>query len=184
MTRSRIALAVLLLAFPAWLGAAEVYLGGGVGDEMTESDAGALFEDFTRQGGDDSQKLYLGIGWGRYFAVEGSYYDLGGRSCCPELADAGYVSSVDGLSLAGVGRWPLGRFELFGKAGMLQWEESGEMITIAGPQPFTTDGSDLLFGAGGAVRLLEHLAARVEWEAFDLGEDSADTVWLLLELRF
>lgn len=182
------ALPVLLLASflaaPSGLAAAELYVGGGVGGEVPDSDEGAAYEDFTRLAEDDGRKLYAGVRLGEHLAVEGAYHDFGDRTCCPEIADAGYISTVDAFALAGVGRWPVGRFELFGKAGVLQWKESGDRITIAGPRPFSSDGSDLLLGVGASVLLLEHLAARVEWEAFDLGAGSADTAWLLLELRF
>jgi hypothetical protein len=178
-------IAVLLpLALPGALGAAEVYVGGGVGDDVTESATGAGFAEFEGEAADDSRKYYLGVGLGDHFALEGSYYDFGERTCCPGLADAGFASSLEGWSVAAVGRLPFGRYGIFGKVGVLQWEEVGDLITIAGPQPFTDDGSDPLVGVGASVLLLEHVAARLEWESFDLGESSADTVWVLLEIRF
>ncbi|MCZ6506726.1 MAG: hypothetical protein O7A04_01575, partial [Acidobacteria bacterium] len=133
---------------------------------------------------DESWKLYGGGDLGSHLGVEGTYYDFGSRTCCPNLADAGFDTLLDGYSIALVGRLPLDRVELFAKAGALWWEEGGHEITIAGPRPLSSEGTGALFGVGVSVRILENLGLRAEWETFDLGGDSASSLWLAAEIRF
>jgi len=179
----QIALLSLLLA-PVWLGAVEPYLGAGVGEKITTSQFGRLFRDLGVQARDQSWKLYGGLDLSRYLGVEVTYYDFGSRTCCPGLADAGFDTRLDGYSAALIGRLPLDRVELFGKVGLLLWEESGQEITIAGPRPLSADGAAAVLGVGIDVRIVENLGLRAEWETFDLEGDAASSLWLAAEIRF
>lgn len=183
MPKNRVALSLFLLV-PTWLGAGELYLGFGAGEKVTASQFERSFQDLGVQARDESWKLYGGIDLGRHLGVEATYYDFGSRTCCPALADAGFDTRLDGYSIALVGRLPLDRVELFGKAGTLFWEESGQVITFAGPLPRSADGSDLVAGVGVDYRILDSLGLRAEWETFDLGDDSASSFWLAAEIRF
>ena len=180
----RLTILVLALWLPGSLAALELYAGGAVGEKVTQGALGLPFEELGVEALDPSAKIYGGFGLGRHLAIEATYYDFGVRICCPRLADAGFNTRLDGYSAAAVGRWPFDRLQLFGKVGILVWEETGEELTFAGPRPIAADGSDLLVGVGAAVGLIEHLAVRAEWEAFDLGDASADAVWIAVEVRF
>ena len=183
MPKIRIALLLFLLA-PTWLGAAQAYLGFSAGEKVATSQFGRPFQDLGVQVRDESWKLYGGIDLVRHLGVEVTYYDFGSRTCCPNLADAGFDTRLDGYSITLVGRLPLDRVELFAKAGALVWEEGGQEITIAGPRPLSSEGTGALFGVGVSVRILENLGLRAEWETFDLGGDSASSLWLAAEIRF
>ena len=179
-TKVFLALSVLLL--PVTAQATELYAGFGVGSgiDATTQRSGADDPDETG----DPWKLLLGVGVGRYFAVEGAYYDLGGLICCENLADGGFDSKMDGFSVAVAGRLPLGRVTLFGKLGILAWQEDGTAITIAGPVDFSEDGTDLLTGAGLDVRLARGFELRGEWEHYEIDDQSADGVWGSILYRF
>jgi hypothetical protein len=185
MTRKLLAVLIGILA-PSWAGAAEWYLGGGIGEKVTAGEVSRPLEEFGVRAPDESRKIYAGAELGKILAVEGAYYDFGDRVCCPQLADAGFATSLQGVALAAVGRLPLPvpRLQIFAKGGVLFWEEEGDEITIAGPIAVSVDGSDPIFGVGASIRLAGPLRVRAEWETFDLGEDSGDSLWLLVEVRF
>ena len=180
----RLGIVLVAFALPAAAGAVEIYAGFGLGGKVAEGGLAEPVANLGPRAEDDSVKIYLGAGLGRYLGVEATYYDFGARSCCVGLADAGYDASLDGYSLTAIGRLPREHFELFAKAGVLAWDESGTGISLAGPFPVAADGEDLIVGAGVSLRLLEQLAVRAEWERYELGGDSADAVWLAAEIRF
>lgn len=180
-----LALAVLLPALTARsVFAGDFYVAAGLGDEVEDGEFGEPFKELGIEAEDRAWKALVGLDLGEHLAVEVAFQDFGERICCPGLADAGFVTSLEGVSAAVVGRLPLDRLELFAKAGLLLWEEDGTGITIIGPQKLSADGSDPLFGVGATFDLVERFALRAEWESFDLGEASSDTFWLGIEIRF
>lgn len=166
--RKQAALVVALMIASTAVDAAEkrIYLGGTVGEEVTVD---ADFSGLGVVAEDRSYKLFGGLSLGDHFAVELAYHDFGARTCCrPEVADFGFDVALDGYSAAFVARYPVRRFDLFAKLGYLVWEEDGELITIAGPQSYSADGSDPMAGAGTVFRATDHFGLRLEWEYFEL----------------
>lgn len=186
ITRKSLLIVLASLLTPTFAQAVEVYVGGGVGSDF---EAGTATDPLTSHLGTsttgDRYKLFAGLGLGRYLAVEASYYDFGGKRCCePLVPDLGFAFDTDGYSAAVVGRLPLGRVALFGKVGTLWWDESGQLITIAGAAPWSKHGTDMLTGAGVGFRLTDHFHLRGEWERFEFADSSADGVWAAAEFRF
>lgn len=181
--RKPLLIALVLLITPTLAPAAEIYLGGGLGSEIeggTLSDG--MFEEPETTG--DRYKVFAGLGLGRFVAVEATAYDFGGQRCCFEAADAGFESETDGYSVAVVGRLPVGRVSLFGKAGALRWDEDAVLITIAGPIERSEEGTDLVTGAGVVLRLGDHFDLRGEWERFEFADSSSDGAWAAVQYRF
>jgi opacity protein-like surface antigen len=116
---------------------------------------------------DRSYKLCGGMDIGKHLAVELAHHDLGTQHCCDaSVADWGYRIDVVSYSASVLAKLPIGRCDLFATLGYRFWDESGSVVTIAGPQPYSEHPSDLVAGAGADLRMTDHLAVRVEWEYF------------------
>jgi hypothetical protein len=175
--------AIAVFVSAANLGAAELYIGAGLAGEV---ESGSFRDDLERftDVDDNAWKLFAGARFGDHLALEVARYDLGTQTCCRGIADLGFTSSVDGLSAALLGRWPAGRVAPFVKAGVLSWSEDGEFITLIGPSPRSADGEDLLLGAGVDVDLPASFGLRAEWERYEFGSATSDSVWAALLFRF
>jgi hypothetical protein len=184
---TRISAATLLLALAAAAGAARAnsfYLGGSVGEgieggEIRSQSTGGL----EASGADETFRVFGGLGLGRHVALEVAYNDFGERSVVP-VADFGYDLDLSGFSGSVLGIVPVGRFNLFGKAGFLRWTEEGTLLTIAGPRASSQDGSDLLLGAGVTFDLAERFGLRAEWERYDFDTGAEDALLGGVEVRF
>jgi len=171
----------LLLVVPTTAQAAEVYVGFGVGSgvDATTLESGS----FEPESSGDRFKLLLGWDLGQHLGVEAAYYDFG-KQRLVAIADYGFDSSTDGYSAAVSGRLPFGRVTLFGKVGLLTWQEDGTIVTLAGSSDFSEEGTDLVFGAGLRVRVARGFELRGEWERFEFGEHSSDGIWGTILYRF
>lgn len=180
------AAALLLLLLPTSAHALGFFVGAGIGEEVEASSLQDELGDFNPKGDDASYKLFAGLTLTRLLGVEVALYDFGSRTCCENLADAGLRSDLDGTSAALLVGLPLPipRIHVYGKVGLLDWQEEGSRITIAGPSPFSRDGTDLLLGVGARVRILKHFGVRGEWERYEFDGASADALWLGAELRW
>jgi hypothetical protein len=176
-------LTLLLLAAPVSLEAAGIYLGAGLGNDVEGGSFRAGLEQFADSSGDRS-KLFAGLRISRYLAVEAARHDFGRQTCCRQIADLGFDSDVEAVSVAVLGRWPMRVATPFVKAGLLSWEEDGALITIAGPQAESADGTDPLVGVGVEMRLISNVGLRVEWERYEFADSSSEGVWVSLLLRF
>ncbi len=169
---------VLLTALPcaAWAGGESgVYIGGGLGQATLEANAsdptgGANF-DF--EGDDAGYKIILGYNFGVVplldLAVEGSYVDFGeldGRSANrPAKME---LTGFDAFGLVGVNFGPFG---LFGKAGMINWDNDADL----GGSSTSDSGTDAAYGIGARIQLFS-ITLRGEYESFDV--DDADDLSL------
>lgn len=151
------------------------YLGAAIGQGV-EIDAA---EEVGADSSGPSFKLFGGIGIGENFAVEIAYHDFGTTDCCgPSYADLGFRWNGGAFSASAMVLLPINRFRLFARAGALWWTIDGDVLTIAGPQPFSNDGVDLLAGVGGDIRVVGYLRIRLEWERFNLNDSDADSVMI------
>lgn len=180
----RLSVAICFLSLSAAsVSVAEVYVGAGYGGEIESGTFRKDLERFTETTG-DSWKLFAGYRFGRHLAVELGWHDLGEQICCTGVADLGFSSSVDGVSAAIIGRWPLRRIALFAKAGALDWSEDGTLISLIGPSPGSASGTDLLLGAGFELDLPAGFGIRGEWEGYEFGSVSTDSAWISVLYRF
>lgn len=187
MMHKTMTIAFLILMTATGLAAADFspkfYLGAGLGGDV---DAGSFRDGLERfsTAEDDPWKAFAGVAIGRHLAFEVSRYEFGTQRCCPQVADIGFLSTVDGFAAAALGRWPIGRFTPYVKAGVLAWEEDGEFVTLIGTFPRSADGTDLLYGAGLDFDLAKRFAVRADWERYDFGGASSDGLWASLLVRF
>jgi OOP family OmpA-OmpF porin len=160
MRKLGILLFVLTMSFGALLAGGPAYVGGSIGNSSVEvEDSGVSFD-----ASDTAFKVYGGYRFFKFFGVEGSYVDFGS----PE--DSGFTIEPDGWDAFAVGVLPIGeRFEVFGKLGLLWWDAD-----ISGSGFSDSDsGSDTAWGVGGAFKIGDHFAVRLEYEVFDI-EDTED----------
>jgi OOP family OmpA-OmpF porin len=150
------------------------YLGLASSDVSSDYELGGLV------GGDaDDDRGFKGIVGFRpldSFAIEANYVDLGetiaplsvSLPCvgCPTHAQI----ESQALSVSAVGMLALPLVDLFARVGYARWES--EMSVLASQE---AEGSDPTYGAGAQFRV-GSFALRVEYERFELDDDSADLV--------
>ena len=151
---------------------AGIYLGGALGQ--------ATFKEWCTTGGtpnasfnsckdsDSAWKLLGGYRFNRYFAIEASYIEWGEVTANVNLGVPPTVievaASQHSYGLAAVGTLPLAeRFELFGKAGLLQNEQETRRIS-PNPSTFNRDETGFHYGVGAKYAFTRNWAVRGEWE--------------------
>lgn len=175
MLKRLLAAAFVVCLSPILCDAADLssYLGGAIGSGV-EIDA---IGDVGADSSNSSFKLFGGIGIGENFAAEIAYHDFGSTTCCgPSYVDLGFERKGDGFSASAVALWPISRVRLFAKAGALWWDVDGHDLTIEGPRPYSSDGIDLVVGAGGDMAVVSGLRIRVEWEHLEIDDADADSI--------
>lgn len=145
------------------------YVGGGGGFTSVDvcDDLNAL--GFTNC--DDSDvgfKIFGGLKFNQYFAAEAGYVNLGEVSA--SFSGVGVEVDADGFQLAAVGTYPIEQFSLLGKVGIYFWD----LEASAGGTSISDDGTDIMFGIGGAFHFTPQLSVRGEWERFDFDGDDVD----------
>jgi hypothetical protein len=121
---------------------------------------------------------YRAVDW---LSIEADYLDLDSNSAplnlvcvaqpCPNrVRTESSVASLSALAL-----WPLGRFDLFARAGLSRWQSDLD-VRSDGTRLFSSHlrGTDEKFGAGAQLRVRK-ITARLEYEHLRFGRDSADT---------
>lgn len=146
------------------------YVGGGAG--LTSVD---LCDDLRALGAtscDDSDvgfKIFGGFKFNQYIAAELGYVDLGEVTAA--ASGVSVAAEADGFQIAVVGSYPIDQFSLLGKVGLYAWDAS--FSSNLGPVA-DEDGTDIMFGVGGAWQLAPQLSLRGEWERFDFDGDDVD----------
>ena len=166
---------VILVCAPIVCGAADLspYLGGTIGQGVDIEGIDEVGADTS----DTSYKLFGGVGIGENLAVEIAFHDFGTTSCCgPSYADLGFVRSGDGFSTSALALWPIHRFRLYARAGLLWWDVDGSDLTIEGRLPYSDSGVDLIVGLGSDFLVMDRLRVRLEWERFEIDREAADSV--------
>jgi hypothetical protein len=112
------------------------------------------------------------------FAIEANYVDFGDTTVplaiacittpCPNQA------SIDSqaISVSAVGMLALPLVDLFARVGYAKWNSDLDVAALASQE---RDGSDPTYGAGAQVRI-GSFALRLEYERFELDDNSADLV--------
>jgi OOP family OmpA-OmpF porin len=169
----------------AWAQDKGWYLGASVGQSIIDASSAAIDEAIVGRGftaaatqADDTApgwKLYAGYRALRYFAVEGTYVDLGKTSfdtqtLGPPSQLHGNVRA-DALSLDGMGLLPIGeRFMVFARAGLFRWDSDAKLPAVVNGQatlvPEDGDGANLKLGVGGNLHLSRHFSLRFDYERY------------------
>lgn len=141
------------------------YLGAGV----TKSKVDGLEDQLDFD--DESFKVIAGFRPFDSFGVEVNYIDLGKDSAT--IGPFTVEADAKAVAAYAVGYFPLAPIDLFLKAGLARWESSA---SATGLGSFSDDGTEFAYGGGIQARF-GSLAARLEYESFDVGgSDRAELV--------
>jgi Outer membrane protein beta-barrel domain len=155
------------------------YLGASSADVSSDYDqsVGSISSGAADDGG--GFKLMAGFRPLDSFAIEANYADLGEAlvptSMVCVTAPCPIESAIDSqaVSVSAVGLFALPLVDLFARVGYTRWESELKMLSSAQEG----EGTDPTYGAGAQVRV-GSFALRLEFERFDLDEDSVDLVSL------
>ena len=196
-------------AEPGW------YFGGGIGSgevEVVGHNRSMMVADFFAKEGigvtnasggqpDDTDSFHfmLGYQFNDYFALEGSWYDLGetdGSFSAQLTSDASTITgSLDSEYEAGsfslVGQYPVfKRVHVLAQAGLHYWRHEstikGSNATASISASDTEDGTDLLYGVGVKVELGASIYLLGSWTRFDgiESEEGIDVKSISLVYKF
>jgi hypothetical protein len=156
-----------------------LYVGVGLGDFSSEIDSiGDVDLDFDEDS--DATKIFAGWRFNRVLAVQLDYIDFGDSAATFDLFDI--ESDARGLAPSLVATLPLGKFELFARAGWLFYDLE---VTSNGDQLFDDSGNDFVYGGGVGVTVLNRLAIRAEYEVIEISElEDANAFWITAAWRF
>ena len=146
-------------------GAAAVERGLYVGAALGQSASGLRNGSINYTERNAGYQLLAGFRPLKLLAVELSYVDLGNTS---SGAVSAHTTAVSGWVL---GFLPLPVIDIYGKAGLASWRTDASAPTLS----WRPSGSDLALGAGIQMHF-GALAARLEYEAFDVQEASRPTL--------
>lgn len=171
-------IACLLLGSTTAL-AGPFYVGASAGKtNLQVDDLGGSFDSSAT-----TYKVFAGFRFLKFFGIEGGYVDFGST----DDSDAGVDLSVDATAwdAFAVGILPLGKhFELFAKAGLFRWDRNAEASGAVSDSSSDT-GTNPVFGAGAAFKIMKHLAVRLEYEKFKMNDiDSLTQTTAGVDFRF
>lgn len=142
--------------------------------------------------GSHGYKITAGYRVFDWLAFETDYLNLdaNGNSfdivCVVQPCPARISAETSSASVSMLALWPLGKFDLFARAGLVRWKDDVEGINTDGSRFMSRNdyGTDEKFG-GGAQFHVHKLTARLEYERLRFGLASADTwsVGLVYEFR-
>jgi OOP family OmpA-OmpF porin len=186
-TLGSFAVFMTLPAGPAWSQEAGVYVGAALGKAEYRNACEGVTVSCDHK--DNAGKIFAGYQFGRYFAAEIAYNDLG------EASAGGAAAEFVAWELVGVGSIPLiERLSVYGKLGFYRAE-----TTINGPAavpgftptpPAGDRNSDVTFGFGARYGITGNLSVRAEWQRYvavggpDVGDTDIDVFGVGLMYRF
>lgn len=143
---------------------------------------------------DTSLSLTLGYQINPNFSIEGGYIDLGELVVSAtsngggSLYAAGPVTAkveANGLFFDAKGILPLNeKFSLYGKLGLLKWNEDAVLSDVTGSLSGDDDGTDIFFGIGAAFNISNTIALNADYSRYQIDEDSTDVDVLSLGIQF
>lgn len=185
----------LLLVTPAAAGT--FYLGAELGESSTDAVDESIIDDGTFGNSidvDDSDtawKGFVGYRFLKFVAVEAALVNLGefevNGTSSGAAGDVSFSADADGYTLSAMGILPVGPgFKLFAKAGYFIWDvdvdvsSSGLGTTIND----SDDGEDLVYGAGLAYKFGLGLGVRLEYEEYEIDDESVEVISAGVTWRF
>lgn len=105
------------------------------------------------------------------FAIEANYVDMGETRVPISFPPSTLSIESEAISVSAVGLIPLPLVDLYGRLGVTHWESEASLFGASQKE----SGTDPTYGAGAQVRL-GSFALRLEYERFDLDDDSSDLV--------
>ncbi len=146
------------------------YVGAARGETETRHKVGlgAVFDER-----DSSFKVIAGWRPVDWFAVEGSYFDLGDvtlHQVVPDLSP--FKLEQKGYDVFAVLLIDIAMIDLFAKAGAVKSSADLTTNTIAGPASSVDHDTDFAWGAGAQIRFRK-LAARIEYERLQISNGNS-----------
>lgn len=177
------------------------YVGLNVGqakyDAVIEDFSGLQDGSITSASLDDSDtslSLILGYKINPNFAIEGGYIDLGELTVNATSNGAGFLYAAgpvtakveaNGLFFDAKGILPLNeKFSLYGKLGLLMWDEEGTLSDSTGSISVDDDGTDMFFGLGASFNVSEKISLNADFSRYQVDEDSTDVDVLSVGIQF
>lgn len=152
------------------------YLGASVGQAAVDvDDLGDGFGSTDFSGEDFAFKVFAGYRFLNFFAVEGSYLDLGAPDEDLAELDGRFEADITGFDAFAVGLLPLGLADVFVKAGLITWDADFTADLGDLSETLSDDGTDPAYGIGLQLRF-RSFAVRGEVEYFDI--DGAESVYM------
>jgi opacity protein-like surface antigen len=141
------------------------YIGAGTGETETRH-KGGLGEIFDEQ--DRSFKVMGGWRPVDWFAIEGSFFDLGEVTLYRPVPDLSpFKLEQKGHAVFAVFFVDVAIVDLFAKAGAVRSSADLTTSTIAGPASSVDQDTDFAWGAGAQLKFRK-LAARIEYERLEI----------------
>jgi len=171
-------LTVSLLAPGVALSADNGFYLGAASSEVS-SDYDASVAPYPAGAEDDGRgfKLIAGFRPLDSFAIEANYADFGETRvslslvCVTTPCPAELAIDSQALSVSAVGLFALPLLDLYARVGVARWESELEISSAAQKQ----ESADATYGVGAQVRA-GSFALRLEYERFELADDSVDLV--------
>lgn len=167
--------AALAASLPAH--AVDAYLGAGITQAPDEDDYRPILGVTVQEENDAYARVFAGVWINENFAIEGAYHDFGQRKLGP-YTDFGYELDADGWSLGVVYEYGDAVWAPYSKFGFFTADIDGEMITVAGPRPFSDSDDGLMLEAGVRWTPNDRFSLRggYEWFDFSGGGDGGLTI--------
>lgn len=113
-------------------------------------------------------KAYGGARLSPMFGIEGGYRNLGDAKLTGTDGSGNSVSlekEIAGFDVEAVGFFPVSNeIEVFGKAGLMHWEQDVVKSETVKTTTSKDSGTSLLLGAGAQYKMNENTSLRAEWE--------------------
>lgn len=151
------------------------YVGIGIGVAHISEDATLVDDSST------AYKALFGYQLNKHASLEASFVVLDDYEAYSLFVDDAQraVANGQGLNAAAVFRVPIAdRFEINARIGMLFWNADSNLESIE------SSGSDLSFGLGVVFRFNESLGIRLDLDALNFGDVTANVGTATLEYRF
>jgi OOP family OmpA-OmpF porin len=142
---------------------------------------------------DTSFSLSLGYKINPNFAIEGGYIDLGELTVNATSTGGFFYApgpvtvkvEADGLFFDAKGILPINeQFSLYGKLGLLMWDEKGTLSDVTGSISADDDGTDVFFGVGASFNISEKISLNADFSRYAVDEDSTDVDVLSVGIQF
>jgi len=169
------------------------YVGGGFGrfnlDINNVSDFGSGVSRAVNDN-DNTYKLFAGYRFAPFIALQAAYVNLGnpGDAISSSGTNGRYGVKMDGFAPSVIGTIPIGPLELSGELGYYYYNVDVRTNLGNPGSTFVTSShsrSDLFYGAGLGITVLDHLNVKAEYQRLDLKNyDNSDVVWLSAAWRF
>jgi len=153
------------------------YLGATASDVSSDYDTNVYSFAAEAPEDDDGFKVIAGFRPLDSFAIEANYAGLGETRvplslvCVTTPCPSEVSIDAQAVSLSAVGLLALPLVDLFARVGVSRWESELQVLSSTQKE----EGTDPTYGVGAQVRV-GSFALRLEYERFDLEDDSVDLV--------